>query len=270
MDDYSSEMRQADPTQTLSAEDFAKGWKWAEENGKLDSYTPLWAQEEALTQNLLGGYGEYANVLDGLRRDVGAEMISALSEASAQMSDSTGANEGLTSEGGNGYSYQVDAIKNETALNEIAEFVQGNKSFDEVVHSYSQIYAEAVLSNENWLWEESILGGEQLTRKKREEIRIAAIKLKLIPEFEVAGHGGVIFRGKNIWLDEHILPQEKWLETDYKQFKYLDQIAGGKKKGTTWHHTNEPGVMQRVPRGIHKATPHVGGRKRGNWSDAKR
>ena len=66
VDDYSSEMRLADPTQTLSAEDFAKGWKWARENGKIDSYTPLWAQEEALTQNLLGGYGEYANVLDSL------------------------------------------------------------------------------------------------------------------------------------------------------------------------------------------------------------
>ena len=96
MDIGENAISQRPVAQTLSAEDFARGWKWARENGKLDSYTPLWAQEEALTQNLLGGYGEYANVLDGLRRDVGT---------AAQPGNGDSQNLGLTNTIGNDYSH---------------------------------------------------------------------------------------------------------------------------------------------------------------------
>lgn len=70
---------------------------------------------------------------------------------------------------------------------------------------------------------------------------------------------------------ELILPKEKWDESDYDQFKYLDEqvklkgfdaetrMYNGKKY--TWHHHQDEGKMQLVENGIHSMTQHSGGRE---------
>ncbi|QBO35726.1 SMI1/KNR4 family protein [Periweissella cryptocerci] len=50
------------------------------------------------------------------------------------------------------------------------------------------------------------------------------------------------------------LPKSLWLSSDKIQFDWLNQHVGGKIVGTTWHHTAIPGVMERVPFGIHNVT----------------
>ena len=80
------------------------------------------------------------------------------------------------------------------------------------------------------------------------------------------------------------LPEEQYLKRDYQHFKYcneqlsqdyengnlnteqftdrqLEQIRNGDKpEGYTWHHHEEPGLMQLVDSEIHSRTPHTGGR----------
>ena len=64
------------------------------------------------------------------------------------------------------------------------------------------------------------------------------------------------------------LPEEWWLKKDDVQFAWLDAAAGGKLDGYTWHHTETPGVMQRVPYGIHRIYSHDGGRAVDMWANA--
>lgn len=66
------------------------------------------------------------------------------------------------------------------------------------------------------------------------------------------------------------LPKEYWLESDYIQFKYLNEQIKGEVEGYTWHHTEDPGWMELVPYGIHNMVPHNGGRSSGMWADAPR
>ena len=66
------------------------------------------------------------------------------------------------------------------------------------------------------------------------------------------------------------MPEELWLKKDDVQFAWLDAQAGGKLEGYTWHHTETPGVMQRVPYGVHRVYNHNGGRSPGLWADAPR
>ncbi|MDO5479946.1 MAG: HNH endonuclease [Clostridia bacterium] len=51
-----------------------------------------------------------------------------------------------------------------------------------------------------------------------------------------------------------------------RKFAWLDAQIGGKVPGYTWHHTEKSGIMQLVPRGIHRITPHNGGRSPGMWA----
>ena len=41
---------------------------------------------------------------------------------------------------------------------------------------------------------------------------------------------------------------------------------GGRPVGTTWHHTEIPGVMELVPFGIHNVYNHKGGASFGHWA----
>lgn len=83
---------------------------------------------------------------------------------------------------------------------------------------------------------------------------------------------------------ETTLPEDRYLGSDYQQFKHcneqlgqayengtldteqftdrqLEQIRNGDKpEGYTWHHHEEPGRMQLVDSEIHAETRHVGGR----------
>ncbi|MGH8522092.1 MAG: HNH endonuclease [Gammaproteobacteria bacterium] len=63
-----------------------------------------------------------------------------------------------------------------------------------------------------------------------------------------------------------MLPEHLWQSTDDQQFRYLDNLIGGRPAGTTWHHHELPGWAQLVPFGIHKFTGHRGGRSSGEWA----
>jgi hypothetical protein len=81
----------------------------------------------------------------------------------------------------------------------------------------------------------------------------------------------------NTVIAEVQLPKKQWDDSDYDQFKWLDQhvvdnlkkeipdfdpetrMANGKKY--TWHHHHEEGKMQLVENGIHSMTQHSGGRE---------
>ena len=59
---------------------------------------------------------------------------------------------------------------NELAQAEINEFLQGNKSFEDVVDYYGQQYADVVLSNKQWKWNKHITEGWKPTKAQRENI----------------------------------------------------------------------------------------------------
>ena len=124
----------------------------------------------------------------------------------------------------------------------------------------------------------------EVPEDKRAEVRRYARENGLIPNVKKVTvkdrHGKdikcPIFPPSSI-VAEVQLPKEKWDDSDYEQFKYLDQqvsekmkkevpgfipgarIYNGKKY--TWHHHHEPGKMQLVENGIHSATQHSGGRE---------
>lgn len=78
------------------------------------------------------------------------------------------------------------------------------------------------------------------------------------------------FAGAGLVETQLRLPEYLWKAGDTAQFKWLDEAAGGHWDGYTWHHTEVPGVMQRVPFGIHSIYDHNGGRSFGLWAYAKR
>jgi hypothetical protein len=74
----------------------------------------------------------------------------------------------------------------------------------------------------------------------------------------------------SVLVEERTLPDELWLRSDDAQFRYLDDLIGGRVPGTTWHHHEIPGWMQLLPFGIHNITSHSGGRSQGGWAGAPR
>ena len=54
--------------------------------------------------------------------------------------------------------------------------------------------------------------------------------------------------------------------SEYFLLDYLDKLTGGRPVGTTWHHTEIPGVMELVPFGIHNVYNHKGGASFGQWA----
>ncbi len=107
-----------------------------------------------------------------------------------------------------------------------------------LLNKKSDEYAKLVNANKVWSWED-FSEGASLTIKQKREIRIDAINRGLIPDvafkegtkypdFELAG---LIKK-----VDE--LPPELWKQSDYKQFKWLDnRVSGGRPDGYTWHHS---------------------------------
>lgn len=163
----------------------------------------------------------------------------------------------------------TDSTKN------IEEFIGGNKSFDDVVDDYAKIYADNINSNRVWSWDETILGGESLTKKQRSLIKQQAINNGLIPEITVTKvdgmrYGFADFESAGLVKETVFLPEDMWKMTDAEQFRWLDEQIGGAVDGYTWHHTEIPGKMELVPTGIHNITIHNGGRTAGMWADAKR
>lgn len=163
----------------------------------------------------------------------------------------------------------------ESSRKNIVKFIEGNKSFNDVLNDYAQIYADNVNSNQAWSWDDEIPGGDTLTKKQRRLIKQRAIDEGLIPQITVKKveglrYGFADFESAGVVKETVYLPESMWKMTDAEQFKWLDEQIGGTVKGYTWHHTEIPGKMQLVPTGIHNITTHNGGRTAGMWADASR
>ncbi|MFF2879780.1 HNH endonuclease signature motif containing protein [Bacillus toyonensis] len=168
----------------------------------------------------------------------------------------------------------------EVNLNNIDDFINGTKNFDDVLDDYARHYIE-VIDIKNWSWANNIKGGNKLTSNKRKMIKQRAEELDLIPKVEVKKvegmrYGFADFEGLGLVVHKDELPKDLWLKRDVEQFDWLnnrlpEDIRAMVENGSyTWHHTEVPGKMQLVPYGIHGITVHNGGRTKGMWSDAPR
>ena len=163
----------------------------------------------------------------------------------------------------------------DASIKNIDEFIGGNKSFDDVLDDYAKVYADKINSNQAWSWDDTIPGGEDLTKKQRSIIKQQAIDDGLIPDIKVTKvegmrYGFADFESAGVVKETQYLPENMWTVSDAEQFKWLDEQIGGTVEGYTWHHTETPGKMQLVPTGIHNITTHNGGRTAGMWADAPR
>ncbi len=154
---------------------------------------------------------------------------------------------------------------------DIQRFVDGEKTFEEVQQAYASLYADLVKSNENWSWDEDVNGGHKLTRKMKHDIKEFAIKATLIVKVAIktmkdTDYKIADFLSAGLVIKEIKLPEEMWKLTDWRQFSWLNSQIGGRIPGYTWHHSERDGVMQLVPRGIHRITSHNGGRSPGMWA----
>lgn len=220
------------------------------------------------------------------------DMISGVSGlATINILDSAGAPEWFTMLAGLGVSFTAGYYGNKkfvdvkpvnqrgtSYLENLDDFVKGNKNFDDVVDDFAIAYANKVNSNKRWKWRD-IPGTERLSDVQISQIRDLAKQQGYLPnipkkpgtnypDFE---KGNVIYKidGKPVI---EILPEDKWLLRDKKQYEYLDsKLPGGiRPEGYTWHHSEIEGRMELVPYGIHNTINHKGGRAPGGWADAKR
>ncbi|MCY7752923.1 HNH endonuclease [Bacillus haynesii] len=160
-------------------------------------------------------------------------------------------------------------------LKNIDEFIDGTKTFDDVVDDFARLYSEKIQTNKTWSWNKSFHGGEYLTARQRKLIKEKAIADGLIPNVNVIKadgmrYGFADFKGAGLVVETKDLPESLWLKSDEAQFEWLDNAIGGRPEGMTWHHTEVPGKMELVPFGIHNITIHNGGRSTGMWADAPR
>jgi hypothetical protein len=132
-------------------------------------------------------------------------------------------------------------------------------------------YAEQVNGDERWSWSTAFADAD-VTISERRRIKTAAEDAGLIPRIEmIEGTNFANFRDAGVVEETLQLPREMWLESDYRQFKWLDeQLPNGRPEGYTWHHSEIDGQMELVPFGIHNITNHSGGRSDGMWADAER
>ena len=160
---------------------------------------------------------------------------------------------------------------NELAQAEINEFLQGNKSFEDVADYYGQQYAGFVQSNKAWSWTKNVVGGVALTRAQQNIIKQNAENQGLIPKInikKVAGlrYGVADFMSAGLVVVQKMLHHNLWTASSIVQNQWLNEQIGGEVEGYTWHHSEVPGEMHLVPFGMHNATTHNGGRTVGQWS----
>lgn len=164
----------------------------------------------------------------------------------------------------------------ETAVAEAAEAT----AVEEVSVSGATELSETLSAIQKEVPQEVI--GERVDARLQDEAFCAEIQEAIYPDFS-----------------EHCrfeaqLPEERYLASDYQQFKdcneqlrqayengtlnterftdrQLEQIrSGDKPEGYTWHHHEEPGRMQLVDSEVHRQAPHVGGRSLwGGGSEAR-
>ena len=175
----------------------------------------------------------------------------------------------------NSFSEGVFEVGLDASIKKIDQFVEGTKSFGDVLDDYAKVYADKINSNQLWSWEDTIPGGEDLTQKQRSIIKQQAVDAGLIPDIRITKVEGVRygfadFESAGVVMKTQYLPENMWKMSDAEQFKWLNEQNGGSVEGYTWHHTETPGEMQLVPAGIHNITTHNGGRTAGMWADAPR
>ncbi len=168
-------------------------------------------------------------------------------------------------EGRIGKEYKEESTKN------IKSFLEGKKSFNDVLNDYAELYTNIINSNEVWSWSYNIPGGTKLTKKQRYTIKQYAIKNSMLPSISVVKipglkQGFADFKAAGLVKETVYLPESKWKLSDAEQFKWLDEQIGGPIKGYTWHHTEVPGKMELIPMGIHNIIAHNGGRTTGMWA----
>jgi hypothetical protein len=133
-------------------------------------------------------------------------------------------------------------------------------------------YSQLVNSNETWSWKQDFTGGNKLSVTAKNKIRKEAISQGLIIDVPYKpGTKYLDFDAVNLVRGTDNLPENLWKSSDYQQFKWLDaNIPGGRPVGTTWHHSETPGLMQLVPFGAHNIKYHHGGRSSGQWAEGTR
>lgn len=161
-----------------------------------------------------------------------------------------------------------------TNLQNINDFIKGEKHFKDVIGDYANLYTDLVKSNKQWEWNQ-FPGVELLGNTEKATIRQYAIDNGLLPKVEITKvkglrYGEADFKGANLVVEEVYLPQEYWKLSDKAQFDYCNAKIGGARDGYTWHHSLEPGIMQLVETGIHNMYTHNGGRTTGMWAEGKR
>ena len=229
------------------------------ESGKASPYPGLSEADVAAWDFANSKLNEHITI-----KDVDTDAVVKLRADEMAKQDAFLNDEKITAEGG------LDAsIKN------IDEFIGGNKAFDDVLDDYAKVYADKINSNQAWSWDDTIPGGENLTKKQRSIIKQQAIDAGLIPDIKVTKvdgmrYGFADFESAGVVKETQYLPENMWKMSDAEQFKWLDEQIGGTVEGYTWHHTEIPGKMQLVPTGIHNITTHNGGRTAGMWADAPR
>jgi hypothetical protein len=145
-------------------------------------------------------------------------------------------------------------------------------SFREVLDDYAVLYGDRVDSNQPWSWVKHMPGGDGLSSTQHAQIKHAAEELGYIPTIDVDSDTRFArFDDAGVVNGEpQYLPKRLYLDTDEKQFDWLDAEIGGRPQGYTWHHTETPGKMELIPFGIHNVTYHFGGRSPGMWAHAPR
>ncbi|WP_247600275.1 HNH endonuclease [Priestia flexa] len=127
-------------------------------------------------------------------------------------------------------------------LKNIDEFIDGTKTFDDVVDDFARLYSEKIQTNKTWSWNKSFHGGEYLTARQRKLIKEKAIEDGLIPNVNVIKadgmrYGFADFKSAGLVVETKDLPESLWLKSDEAQFEWLDNVIGGRPEGMTWHHT---------------------------------
>ena len=205
------------------------------------------------------GYGEEVEILADIieygEANPDSEVNTLLSEFAEETAVDKTANKEYTKE-------QRDA--------DIQAFIKGEKTFDEALDAYAYLYAELVNSNEGWSWE-FVDGVDLINVKEKRKIRARTWELGLLPKVNISRKAGLKygiadFKGAGVVKLTKYIPEEMWLWSDKRQFAWLNEKIGGKVPGYTWHHSEMPGVMELMPRGIHNIIPHNGGRSPGMWA----
>jgi len=172
---------------------------------------------------------------------------------------------------------QTDAIAATERINHTLADNTLADQFPNLLDDYATVYGDVVKSNRQWSWKADIPFATRLSGVQKSAIRARAIELGFVPEVNVTptvitGRTYNIpdFKGAGLVERELTLPEDLWQASNAAQFKWLNEAAGGRLEGYTWHHTETPGVMQRVPTGVHNIYPHNGGRSPGLWAEEPR